>query len=163
LWLLVQKFTLVLHLITLDCSFRGHVDMALVHQVEVRSLPCMREGMVEFYTPQSSHETMLVQLPSGIIDELFVHRFQTDQLLVVRGRCVLVILQNRQYQYIPLCEEQPMVVKIPPGIPHGAINLSDQPCAVVNAVLRHGPAHARDYQPLKRPFPYDLSLAQAVA
>ncbi|MDX2230385.1 MAG: dTDP-4-dehydrorhamnose 3,5-epimerase [Leptolyngbyaceae cyanobacterium bins.349] len=137
--------------------------MALARQVEVRSLQPMQSGTVEFYTPQTSHETMLVQLPSGTIDELFVHRFQTDQLLVVKGGCVLVILKNRQYEYIPLHEAQPTVVTIPPGVPHGAINLSQQACVVVNAVLRHGPAHAKDYQPLKRPFPYDLSLAQAVA
>lgn len=137
--------------------------MALVRQVEVRSLAPMRGGLIDFYTPQFSHETMLVQLPASIVDELFVHRFQTDQLLVVRGRCVLVILQNRRYEYIPLSAEQPQVVTIPPGVPHGAINLNDEPCALVNAVLRHGPAHKRDYQPLKRPFPYDLSEVRAVA
>jgi len=32
---------------------------------------------------------------------------------------------------------------------------------VVNAVLRHGKPHQRDYQPIKPPFPYDLELAQA--
>ncbi|MEC4988551.1 MAG: dTDP-4-dehydrorhamnose 3,5-epimerase, partial [Oscillatoria sp. PMC 1068.18] len=79
--------------------------------------------MTQFYTPQSSHETMLVQIPSQTIDDLFVHRYQTDQLLVVRGSFILVILQNRQYRYIYLSENQPQVVKIPPGVPHSAINL----------------------------------------
>jgi hypothetical protein len=53
-----------------------------------------------------------------------------------------------------------MVVKIPPGIPHGAINLSSEPCVLVNAVLRHGVPYERDYRPLKLPFPYDLETAQ---
>ena len=137
--------------------------MPLTRQIEVRSLSSIQGGMAHFYTPQSSDETVLVQVPANTVDELFVHRFQTDQLLVVRGSFVLVILQNRQYEYIPLSEKHPKVVKIPPGVPHGAINLSDQPCTIVNAVLRHGTAHERDYQPLKCPFPYDLSMAQEVA
>ncbi len=117
--------------------------------------------MAEFYTPQSSHETMLVQVPAGARDDLFVHHFQTDQLLVVRGNFVLVVLQNRKYRYIAVSENQPAVVKIPPGVPHGAINLSSEPCLVVNAVLRHGAVSERDYRPIKPPFPYDLKAAKA--
>jgi dTDP-4-dehydrorhamnose 3,5-epimerase-like enzyme len=118
--------------------------------------------MAEFYTPQSSHETMLVQIPPQTIDDLFVHRLQTDQLLVVRGSFVLVVLQNRQYQYIPLSDRRPSVVTIPPGVLHGAINLSNEPCVLVNAVLRHGPANERDYRPLPRPFPYNLELVRSL-
>jgi dTDP-4-dehydrorhamnose 3,5-epimerase-like enzyme len=136
--------------------------MGLIRQIEVRTLDSIKSGMVEFYTPQSSHETLLAQVPAGLIDDLFVHHFQTDQLLVVRGSFVLVVLQNRQYHYIPLSDQHPQVVKIPPGIPHGAINLSEEPCLIVNAVLRHGPADERDYRPLPLPFPYDLAKAEAV-
>jgi hypothetical protein len=136
--------------------------MALINRVEIRLLDSIKGGMVEFYTPQSSHETVLVQIPAHMIDDLFVHRFQTDQLLVVRGSMVLVVLQNRQYQYIPLSDRHPTVVTIPPGIPHGAINLKSEPCVLINAVLRHGVAHAKDYRPLKKPFPYDLSKAEAL-
>lgn len=136
--------------------------MALISQVEVRRLDSIKSGMVEFYTPQSSHETLLAQIPAGLIDDLFVHHFQTDQLLVVRGSFVLVVLQNRRYEYIPLSEDQPQVVTIPPGIPHGAINLSQDTCMLVNAVLRHGPAHDRDYRPLRKPFPYDIARAEAL-
>jgi len=39
--------------------------------------------MIDFYTPQSSHETMLVQIPPEI-DDLFVHKSQTDQILLVK-------------------------------------------------------------------------------
>lgn len=134
--------------------------MGLITKVEIRPLESMQGGMAQFYTPQSSHETMLVQIPPATIDDLFVHRFQTDQILVVRGSFVLVVLQNRRYQYIPLSEQQPMVVKIPPFVPHGAINLSLEACVLVNAVLRHGKPHPRDYQPLKPPLPFDLEAAQ---
>lgn len=135
--------------------------MGLIKGIEIRRLESVKGGMSQFYTPQSSHETMLVQIPPGTLEDLFVHRFQTDQLLVVRGSFVLVILQNRHYQYIPLNEYQPTVVTIPPGVPHGAINLSAQACVLVNAVLRHGVAHERDYRPLKPPVPYDLKAILA--
>ncbi|MBW4681565.1 MAG: cupin domain-containing protein [Microcoleus vaginatus WJT46-NPBG5] len=135
--------------------------MSLIKQVEIRTLTSAKSGMVEFYTPQSSHETMLVQVAAGVVDDIFVHHFQTDQLLVVRGSFVLVILQNRQYRYIPLSEHLPAVATIPAGVPHGAINFSDEPCVMVNAVLRHGIANERDYRPMKPRIPYNLAAAKA--
>ncbi|GAP98309.1 hypothetical protein NIES2104_48630 [Leptolyngbya sp. NIES-2104] len=51
------------------------------------------------------------------------------------------------------------MVKIPPGVPHGAINLSGSPCVLVNAVLRHSAPMDRDYRPLRRLIPYDMSKA----
>lgn len=59
--------------------------MALVRQVEIRTLDSFQGGMAQFYTPQSSHETMLVEVAPQTVDDLFVHHGQTDQLLVVRG------------------------------------------------------------------------------
>jgi uncharacterized RmlC-like cupin family protein len=135
--------------------------MGSAKQIQVRSLESVRGGMAEFYTPQASHETMLVNIPAGTVDELFVHRFQTDQILVVRGSFVLVGLQNRRYQYFALNEARPAVITIPPGIPHGAINLGAEPCVIVNAVLRHGASHPSDYRPMRPPFPYDFEAAEA--
>jgi uncharacterized RmlC-like cupin family protein len=130
--------------------------MALTKVVEVRNLSSVKAGMVAFYTPQASDETMLVQVAPQIIDNMFVHRHQTDQLLVVRGSVVLVVLLDRQYQYIPLTDRQPQVVTIPPMVPHAAINLSSEPCMLINAVQYHGTPTARDYQPTQPPFAYDL-------
>ncbi|GBO51679.1 hypothetical protein APA_920 [Pseudanabaena sp. lw0831] len=134
--------------------------MAANRKVEIRYLTSIKNGMAEFYTPQASDETMLVQVAAGAIDDLFVHHFQTDQLLVVRGSFVLVVLCDRQYQYILLSEYRPAVVTIPPNVPHAAINLSAQPCVMVNAVLRHGAPYPKDYQPRRHPFPYDLEAAR---
>jgi uncharacterized RmlC-like cupin family protein len=136
--------------------------MSLTQEISLRQLESIQGGMAEFYTPQSSNETMLVKVPAGTIDDLFVHKFQTDQILVVKGSFVLVSLQNRQYQYTPLSDRKAQVVTIPPGVPHGAINLSSEDCLLVNAVLRHGATHEKDYQPLKRPFAYDLEQAKLV-
>jgi dTDP-4-dehydrorhamnose 3,5-epimerase-like enzyme len=130
-----------------------------IREIKIRHLESIKGGMVEFFTPQTSHETMLVQIAPNTIDDLFVHKSQTDQLLVVKGQVVLVTLINKQYKYIPLSEDHPVVVTIPPGVLHGAINSSSQPCLVVNAVLRHRPPQERDYVTCRRPFPYDLDAA----
>jgi oxalate decarboxylase/phosphoglucose isomerase-like protein (cupin superfamily) len=149
--------------------------MSLTKSIEINSLNCLHPAsgieiclldepspnVMEFQVP-FSHETNLVQIAPGTVENLFVHHFQTDQLLVVKGRVVLVVLQNGSYQYILMSDRDPKVVKIPPGIPHGAINLSSDVCVAINSVIRHGPAHPRDYQPLKRPFPYDLEVVQGL-
>jgi hypothetical protein len=130
--------------------------MSLSKGVEIHSLSSVKAGMIKFYTPQASHETMLVQIPANTIDDMFVHKYQTDQLMVVRGSFVMVILHNGKYQYIPLSCFEPNVVTIPPLIPHAAINLSGEPCMLINAIIRHGQAHPSDYRPIKAPFPFDL-------
>lgn len=134
--------------------------MGLIQGVTVKKIESIQGGMAEFYTPQASDQTMVVKVPADSIDDLFVHRHQTDQLLVVRGSFVLVVFYNRQYQYIPLSENIPQVVTIPKGILHGSINFSDQDCLLVNAVLRHGEPNPRDYQPVAKPFPYDIKQAK---
>ncbi len=131
--------------------------MSLSKGVEIHSLTSVKAGMIQFYTPQASHETMLVQIPPKTIDDMFVHKYQTDQLMVVRGNFTLVILHNGKYQYISLSDTEPKVVTIPPMVPHSAINLGAEPCMLINAVMRHGQAHPSDYRPLKAPFPYDLT------
>lgn len=135
--------------------------MSSVRGIEICPLTSVKGGEIEFYTPQTSHETVLVEVPPGTIDDLFVHKSQTDQLLVVKGRFVLVTMINRCYQYILLSEHRPEIVKIPPGVLHGAINIDSKACVLVNAVLRHRPVQERDYIPRKRPFPYDIAAVEA--
>ncbi|MDF5724151.1 MAG: dTDP-4-dehydrorhamnose 3,5-epimerase [Rhizonema sp. PD37] len=134
--------------------------MSKVRGVEIRHLESSKGGMVEFFTAQASTETILVQIPPNTIDNLFVHKTHTDQLLVVKGQLVIVTLINKQYQYIPLSEDHPIVLIIPPGVLHGAINLSSKPCVLVNAALRHKPPQKRDYVTRERPIPYDLEAAR---
>ncbi|MDX2231414.1 MAG: hypothetical protein NW220_17395 [Leptolyngbyaceae cyanobacterium bins.349] len=61
-----------------------------------------------------------------------------------------------------LSDRDLQVVKIPPGIPHGAINLTAEPCIAINSVMRHGSPHVRDYQPIPLRKPYDLDMARAL-
>jgi uncharacterized RmlC-like cupin family protein len=131
--------------------------MSLSKGVEIHQLRSVKAGMVQFYTPQSSNETMLVQIPPNTIDDMFVHKYQTDQLMVVRGSFTLVILHDGKYQYITLSDSDPQVVTIPQLVPHSAINTSNEPCMIINAVIRHGESHPADYRPIKAPFPYDFT------
>jgi mannose-6-phosphate isomerase-like protein (cupin superfamily) len=131
--------------------------MSLSKGVEIHQLTSVKAGMIQFYTPQSSNETMLVQIPPNTIDDMFVHKYQTDQLMVVRGNFILVVLHDGKYQYIPLSDAEPQVVTIPQMVPHSAINIGNEPCMIINAVIRHGESHPADYRPIKAPFPYDLS------
>jgi oxalate decarboxylase/phosphoglucose isomerase-like protein (cupin superfamily) len=147
--------------------------MSLKNQIEVHPIICINpakgieicpvDGATaqEFQLP-GSHETNLVYIAPGTVEDLFVHHFQTDQLLVVKGRAVLTILQEGQYRYILLSDRDLQVVKIPPGIPHGAINLTQEPCIAINSVIRHGRPHLRDYQPIPIRKPYDLDIVMAL-
>ncbi|ESA32755.1 dtdp-4-dehydrorhamnose -epimerase-like enzyme [Leptolyngbya sp. Heron Island J] len=133
--------------------------MSKPSQITLHPLSSEKSGSSEFYELQRSDQTLVVEVGAGVIEDLFVHHFQTDQLVVVKGSLVIVTLQNQRYEYHALSEHTPTTLEIPPGIPHSAINLSPEPCVVVNSVLRHGPPHERDYQPTKPPFPYDIAKA----
>ncbi|WP_016953770.1 hypothetical protein [Anabaena sp. PCC 7108] len=131
--------------------------MGILNKVECIQLVQDKEDVIKFFTPLSSNETVLFEIPPQTADEaLFCHRFQTDQLVVVRGSMVLVFLQNRYYDYILSTQHQLLLIKIPPGIPHALINFSSEPCLVLNAIIRHGTPHPKDYQPIKKPFPFDF-------
>jgi hypothetical protein len=125
--------------------------VALTRTVELLPVERSLQGDVIFSSPCASDETLIAEIGCGDSFELFCHRFQTDQLLVLRGAVDLVVLQNRRLRRIPLREDGATWVRIPPGVPHGAINRGRMPALMVNAVLRHGPSDPRDYQPLPVP------------
>jgi oxalate decarboxylase/phosphoglucose isomerase-like protein (cupin superfamily) len=133
--------------------------MALARQIEILPRQAAKAGATLFSAPQPSHETLIAEVSSSTSGELFCHRRQTDQLMVLRGAIELIVLQAGVLRRITLREDEPTWVRIPPGVPHGAINCGRQPAVVVNAVLRHGPSDPRDYQP--RPIPAALVLAWA--
>jgi hypothetical protein len=128
--------------------------MALSRRVEI--VPChgSMAGATLFSSPRPSDETLIAEVGTSRHGELFCHRRQTDQLMVLRGCIDLVVLQERRLNRITLREDEAAWVRIPPGVPHGAINRGRQPAVVVNAVLRHGPSDPRDYRP--RPVPQAL-------
>ncbi len=60
--ILLQNFTetpIILDKSITFCIART-INMGLIRQVEVRRLNSIRSGMVEFFTPQTSDETMMV-------------------------------------------------------------------------------------------------------
>jgi oxalate decarboxylase/phosphoglucose isomerase-like protein (cupin superfamily) len=133
--------------------------MPLARQIELLPRQAAMAGATLFSAPQPSNETLIAEVSTSPSGELFCHRRQTDQLMVLRGAIELVVLQAGRLRRITLREDEPTWVRIPPGVPHGAINCGRQPAVVVNAVLRHGPSDPRDYQP--RPIPAALAPAWA--
>ncbi len=134
--------------------------MTCSKRIKIRKLDLMTVGMVSFYPLASSNQTILAHVSGNFIDDMFVHRYQTDQLLVVKGQILITTLHNREYQYTFLSEKEPTIITIPPGVLHGAINFSEEPCIIINAVLNHGQTHEKDYRPIKPPLPYDIDLAK---
>jgi hypothetical protein len=128
--------------------------MALTRRVELVPLQRTCSGNALFSQAQPSDETLIADLAPHQPVSLFCHRRQTDQLILLRGSLELVVLEDGRLVRIPLREDEPLLVRIPPGVPHGAINSSRHYATVVNAVLRHGPPDPRDYRP--RPLPHSL-------
>lgn len=129
--------------------------MALSRRIELAPVAHSRAGATLFSEPLPSDETLIAEISSDTSCSLFCHRRQTDQLRVLRGAIDLLVLENRRLRRITLREDEPTWVRIPPGVPHGAINRSTTPAVVVNAVIRHGPSDPRDYRP--RPLPGALA------
>jgi hypothetical protein len=125
--------------------------MALARRVEILPRRDSRSGAALFSDPRPCDATLIAEVPPGRPSELFCHRRQTDQLMVLRGGVDLVVLQERRLHVIRLREDEATWVRIPPGVPHGAINRASTPAVMVNAVLRHGSSDWRDYRP--RPVP----------
>ena len=122
--------------------------------VEILPRSDLQAGVAFFSDPLPSDATLIAEVPSSEQPQLFCHRRQTDQLMVLRGSIDLIVVQDRQLYRITLREDEATWVRIPAGVPHGAINRSCEATVMVNAVLRHGPSDPRDYRP--RPVPRSL-------
>lgn len=143
--------------------------MSLKQNVEIIPLSCLYPGKgLEICPVQTrpnpldapaiySQETTLITLPSGMVDDLYVHHHQTNQLFSVRGSTVIVVWQNNEYEYILLTENNPILVKIPPGVAHSYVNLTTKSCTILNSIVRYAPSIGADYRPVKHPQPYDLN------
>jgi mannose-6-phosphate isomerase-like protein (cupin superfamily) len=125
--------------------------MALARRVEILPVERSLSGHIVFSAAQSSDETLIAEIGTERECEVFCHRRQTDQLMVLRGAVDLVVLENRRLRRIRLREDEAAWVRIPPGVPHGAINRGRTPAVMVNAVKRHGPSDPRDYRPRRLP------------
>lgn len=134
--------------------------MGKVPGIEILQLNCetIPEG-ISYYPSLNCSETMVATYPPGTKDNLYVHRNQTDYIQVVRGKLIWVILSAGKYQYIPLSEEDSLVIKVPPKIPHSGINPYEETCVMVNAIELHKPRKNIDYRPIIPPFPYNIEEA----
>jgi hypothetical protein len=130
----------------------------IINKVECIKLEKFKDEGLYSYSPLSSNQTILYELPPNSADDgLYCHRFQTDQLLVMRGCMVLVFIENRHKNYIFLNQNVPLLVTIPPKIPHAIMNPISEPCLYLNAIILHNTPHPKDYQPIQKPFPFDMN------
>ena len=136
------------------CVHLTDTTMSSHRPVEILPHSGLLAGENFFSDPLPSDETLIAEVFTSEQPQLFCHRQQTDQLIVLRGSIDLIVLQNRHLRSITLREDEATWVRIPAGVPHGAINRSSHPAVIVNAVLRHGPSDPRDYHP--RPVPRAL-------
>ncbi|MEA5536968.1 dTDP-4-dehydrorhamnose 3,5-epimerase [Crocosphaera sp. XPORK-15E] len=130
--------------------------MGLINQVEFVKLERFKDESLSRFGPVLSNETVVYEIPPKNTDDgLFCHRFQTDKLFVIRGTLVLVFIQNRDHHYVLMTQENPLLVIIPPGIPHAVMNPTSDSCFYINAVIRHGKPHNKDYKPIQKPFTFN--------
>ena len=131
------------------------VNPVEVNPVEVNPVIPAIIGNVKVFEPQSSHETIRLEITNGGLEEIFVPKRQTHKISVVRGQVVLVVLPNNTPQEIPLDETSNKVVLIPPNVPYGFTNLHLEPCTVINAVLHLNPEHKLDHYSVEEPLVYE--------
>ncbi|MAN20136.1 MAG: hypothetical protein CMN94_10280 [Synechococcus sp. EAC657] len=122
-----------------------------VQNIEIFQCTSHDSGTAFFSDPLLCDETLIAEVKPSLHSDLYCHRNQTDQLMVLRGSLDLMILQNKTFKCIHLCDSERLWVRIPPFIPHAAINRTSESVMLVNAVRRHGPVDSRDYKP--RPIP----------
>ncbi|MFS6828569.1 hypothetical protein [Cyanobium sp. ATX-6F1] len=91
--------------------------MAPARRVEVLPLEGSTAGRTFFCHPQPSDATQIAELAPDQPCELFCHRLQTDQIILMRGSLDLVVLQGRRLQRITLREDEPKLVRIPRAFP----------------------------------------------
>ena len=98
--------------------------MALVRRIEVQPLMGEQAGTLFFSAPRRSDETLIAEVAPWRGEaahdiDLYCHRFQTDQLMVLKGSIELLVLQERTLRRLTLREDEATWVRIPPGVPHG--------------------------------------------
>lgn len=77
----------------------------------------------------------------GFVKGWHYHRVQTDNFTCIKGRMRLLLYDNREdsktkgeSQEFVISLEDPVVVKIPPGVLHGFEALGDEEAIVINTV-----------------------------
>lgn len=130
--------------------------MHQIGQIKIYPLPFQRPDTNEPCLLSKADHITLMEVRAGSVEDLVLHH-QTIQLLATKGNLVVVILQNQQYDYIVLSDQQPALVEIPPHMPYGLLNLNDVSCFLLCNGQRYLLAPDQDYYVLKPPFCYDIA------
>ena len=113
-----------------------------------------------FAKPIPCSEVLQLQLPVGIPDILYgeCHIAHIDQLKVIDGKAIVLIVYNKLVYYIPLTKESDLLI-ILTGTWHSVINMSDVPTNYQNWLLRKRISTPKDYYPTLLQHKFDYQTA----
>jgi hypothetical protein len=99
-------------------------------------------------------------LPCGIPDEIYgeCHLAHDDQLKIIEGNAIVLIIINRQMHYIPLNVNSDLLI-IPTGTWHSLVNTSNSDVRYQNWMIIKRPSVKKDYYPTKIKHKFDVNLA----
>jgi hypothetical protein len=119
-------------------------NLPIVHEIECN-------GFINFSLPA------LTDLDFEL--EGYCHLTQTDWLQCTIGEGVIIVQSRGQLVYIPAKQEMTSYIEIGPKTWHCGLNLGPSICVGHNLVMRHAPAHRKDYRPSKLGIRFDPALA----
>lgn len=100
----------------------------------------------------------------GVIKAWHLHKIQTDNMCVIRGRVKFVLYDAREHsptygeinEFFP-GDQNRMVIQIPPGVYHGFKNIGTEECHVLNIpteVYKHDNPDEFRLDPTDKKIPY---------
>jgi hypothetical protein len=112
--------------------------------------------------PVPCNAVLDLELPIGIPDKIYgeCHAAHDDQLKVVEGSVIVLVLFNRQIHYIPLNTKSDLLI-IPTGTWHSLVNINEDPARYQNWMIIKKPSTSKDYYPtlIKHKFNLDFALS----
>lgn len=113
-----------------------------------------------FGIPIPCDAILQLRLMSGIPDTLFgeCHIAHTDQIKILNGKAIVLIIFDRKIHYIPLNQKSDLLI-IPASTWHSLINIDNSPLDYQNWMIDHKKPVAKDYYPAKTSHSFDLELA----
>jgi uncharacterized RmlC-like cupin family protein len=134
--------------------------MTQPHDISIHPFRFKEIGKSSFSQFLLCDEFVFSVVEPGDSGKLFCHKTHVDNLIVVKGELVLITLFNREYRYTYMSEDVKEFVKIPPFIPHKAINFGREACTLANVIQRLRPEVPSDYRPIEIKLDYDFQKAR---
>jgi hypothetical protein len=112
-----------------------------------------------FGKPIPCNAILDLELVPGIPNKLYgeCHYAHDDQLKIITGLAIVLIIYNKQMHYIPLTPSSDLLI-IPTGSWHSLVNLNEDSIHYQNwMILKHQPVK-KDYMPILVKHHFNLSV-----